>query len=256
MKLLNLEETESTNTYAAAHAAELENWTTVSARRQTGGRGQRGNSWESEEGKNLTFSVFFRPEEFRARDQFSLSEAVALAVVGALGDEGVEALVKWPNDIYVGDRKICGLLLEHAVMGMNLTHTVAGAGINVNQTIFRSDAPNPVSIKQLTGRDTDRETLLDNVTKRIRENCEKAYSEAGRRDLHREFLKKMWRNDGKFHPFSLPDGQRFEARIGDVEPGGLLVLEDRDGRLRRFAFKEVSFLTEPREAEDKTGEKG
>ena len=121
MKFLNLEETLSTNSYASARAAELEDWTVVSARRQTAGRGQRGNGWEAEEGKNLTFSVFFRPENFRARDQFALSEAVALAVVETLAGEGIEARVKWPNDIYVGDRKICGILIEHAVMGMNVS---------------------------------------------------------------------------------------------------------------------------------------
>ena len=241
MKFLNLEETLSTNSYASARAAELEDWTVVSARRQTAGRGQRGNGWEAEEGKNLTFSVFFRPENFRARDQFALSEAVALAVVETLAGEGVEARIKWPNDIYVGDRKICGILIEHAVMGMNVSSTVAGVGLNVNQARFLSDAPNPVSLIQLTGRESDLTGMLERLAELIRRNCEAAYTEEGRRELHRRFIDRLWRGDGRLHPFRLPDGTRFEARIADIEPAGFLLLETADGEMKRFAFKEVIF---------------
>ena len=118
MNYLELEETASTNTYATQHAGELADMTMVTARRQSAGRGQRGNSWESEPGRNLTFSLFFRPpRSLHPRSQFFISEAVALAIADALAGRGVEAMVKWPNDIYCGDRKICGILIEHSLFG-------------------------------------------------------------------------------------------------------------------------------------------
>ncbi len=241
MNVIHLSETESTNTYVSANAGRLEPWTIVAARRQTGGRGQRGNSWEAEEGKNLTFSMFMKPEGFPARDQFALSEAVALAVVDSLACQGIDARVKWPNDIYVGDRKICGILIEHVVTGMDITHTVAGVGLNVNQTEFRSDAPNPVSMANLAGREFDTEELLSDLGAKIRAYCERSFTPEGRSGLHGMFKNNLWRGDGAFHPFSEPDRERFEARIADVEPGGMLVLEKKDGSCSRYAFKEVVF---------------
>lgn len=167
MNLRLLESVDSTNNYAKANAASLPSPTMVVAREQTAGRGQRGNSWESEPGANLTFSVFVRLPEFPARRQFAVSEAVALAVADTLGVFGVQAKVKWPNDIYVGDRKICGILIEHALMGAELMHTVIGVGINVNQKRFLSPAPNPVSMRQLLGKETPVVAVREEVAARL-----------------------------------------------------------------------------------------
>ena len=245
MNVIHLSETESTNTYVSANAGSLEPWTIVEASCQTGGRGQRGNTWESEAGKNLTFSVLMRPADFPARDQFAISEAVALAVVETLAFYGIDARVKWPNDIYVGDRKICGILIEHAVTGMNITHTVAGVGLNVNQTEFRSDAPNPVSMANIAGHGFDLQDLLATLGEKIRSYCERSFNPEERPLLHGMFKRSLWRGDGGFHPFSRPGSGRFEARIADVEPGGMLVLESRDGERSRHAFKEVVFELNP-----------
>lgn len=249
MEIINLEETSSTNSYASDHAPELAPWTIVSTDHQTGGRGQRGNSWESEEGKNLTVSMIIKPEGFRARDQFSISEAVALAVVDLLYDYGINARVKWPNDIYVGDRKIAGILIEHSVLGMEISHSIAGIGLNVNQTEFLSDAPNPVSIAMLKNRELDRALLLKELGERLEHYCGLAFEPVGREYLHSFFKTLLWRGDSKFHPFSLPGGERFEGKIADVEEGGLLVLEKRDGSRSKYAFKEVVF-----ELDNKDGE--
>lgn len=246
MEYIVIEEAGSTNTVLAQRVQEMEEkaeMTMLRAVRQTQGRGQRGNSWESEPGKNLTASVFVHHNGFRASRQFSISEATALAVADTLEDFGVTAMVKWPNDIYVGDKKICGILIEHSVMGMNLSHSILGIGINLNQMEFVSDAPNPVSVRQLTGRAVDIERFSRTLGDRLETRLPGLTIESKRVKLHEEFLQRLWRGDGRMHPFSRrSDGQRFQARIVDIEPSGHLLLEDSEGNLTSHAFKEVEFL--------------
>lgn len=119
---------------------------------QTNGRGQRGNGWESGKGENLTFTVLLRPVHVPAQRQFAISEIASLSVVKYLQSKGLEAKIKWPNDIYIGDRKVCGILIEHSFSGVNLSVSIVGIGINLNQTIFASNAPNPTSVLLELGR--------------------------------------------------------------------------------------------------------
>lgn len=244
MKYLVLEEVDSTNSYISAHAAELEDMTMVMAGTQTAGRGQRGNSWESEPGLNLTFSLFFRPKGVKPAEQFAISEATALAVTDMLASAGIEAKVKWPNDIYVDDRKICGILIEHSLLGNSLEHSCLGIGINVNQTEFRSDAPNPVSMKMLTGTDHDLSQCAARVYSALETRLARTATPEGREALHKEFMARLWRGDGDFHPFRERNGgEEFEGRIVDVEPCGLMHLRAHGEETDRvYAFKEVEFL--------------
>lgn len=237
-----LEEAASTNTWLSQHIAGLPSMTVVTARAQIAGRGQRGNSWESEPGKNLTMSLLWRPENFAARRQFAASEAVALAVVDTLSDFGVPAKVKWPNDIYVGDRKIAGILIEHAVGGRDIMHTIVGIGLNVNQTVFVSDAPNPVSMARILGMETDVEDVLKSLLNHLSRRLADCMDEDTAGRMHAEYMTEMWRADGRPHQFSLPDGTRFEAAIAGVAPDGMLSLIDTNAVTRAFAFKEVSFI--------------
>lgn len=246
MKYLLLEQVDSTNSYVAVHADELEDMTFVAAAAQTAGRGQRGNSWESEPGMNLTFTLFHTPQGVQARDQFAISEAAALAVADTLRSYGIDALVKWPNDIYAGDRKIAGILIEHAVMGNAIHHSRIGIGLNVNQRIFRSDAPNPVSMAMLLGRDSDLTEVLTRLAEALRRRLDTASDPLLRTDLHREFLDTLWRRDGEPHPFRRRgDGRTFRATVEDVRPDGFLILRDEAGTAHSFAFKEVEFLLPP-----------
>lgn len=131
---------------------------------QTAGRGQRGNHWEAERGKNLLFGFLFHPTLVPVTHQFALSEALALAVRAALAehvDGGVT--VKWPNDVYWLDYKIAGMLLEHDVCGTQIATTLTGVGVNVNQTVFESDAPNPISLMKITGNHHSRAELLSKL---------------------------------------------------------------------------------------------
>lgn len=245
MRHIALDKVGSTNSWLSERASSLEAPVIVSAFEQEQGRGQRGNSWESEPGKNLTFSILVRQESFPAIRQFYISEAVSLAIADTLnGMFDLNAKIKWPNDIYVGDRKICGILIEHSVSGKNLIHTIIGAGINLNQERFLSDAPNPVSVKILVGESVDidcfRVICADNIMKRI------GYldSDENISRLHSEYLSFLWRADGQFHTFRhVRDNRLFEGKISDVEPLGYLNVLDADsGEIYKFAFKEVEFI--------------
>ena len=248
MKFLLLEEVGSTNSYAAVHAAELDDMTMILADAQTSGRGQRGNSWEAEPGRNLTFTLFHTPEQMPAARQFLISEATALAVCDFLASEGADCMVKWPNDIYAGDRKICGILIENSLIGARIDHTRIGVGLNINQREFRSDAPNPVSLVQLTGRELDLSSasarLGEYLAARLRQASAYAAKDPSESSLHSEFLKKLYRNDGRLYPYRRrEDGKRFAARIAGVDPAGpLLLLEEGKDTPEQFAFKEVEFL--------------
>lgn len=243
MKTIQLEETDSTNSWCSAHISELDHLTMVRSSRQTAGRGQRGNSWESEPGRNLTFSVVLRPRDFRASLQFSLSEAVALAVADTLGWYGIPAKVKWPNDVYVGDRKISGILIEHAVGGTDIIHSVCGVGLNVNQATFLSDAPNPVSMRQISGGEYDLDEVAGVFGRALEQTIGLTASPGGREMLHADFMRRLWRGDGMAHPFrDTSTGEEFRAVIADVEPDGHLRLLDEKMTPRRYAFKEVEFV--------------
>lgn len=243
MKRIHLKETESTNTWVKQNGADLPSPVMVTATRQTAGRGQRGNTWESEEGMNITMSMLWRPADFPARRQFAISEAVSLAVTDTLAEYGIEAHVKWPNDIYVGDRKICGILIEHEVAGMNISATIIGAGLNVNQRRFRSDAPNPVSMYQLLRRDSDIEEVLQHLADHLERRLEEAVASPDA--LHSEYMRLLWRGDGELYPFATPSGEMFMGRITAVDSMGMLSITDSVSAVRTFAFKEVSFLLPP-----------
>lgn len=244
MKYIRLEETDSTNSYVGLHLSELESPACVMALSQTRGRGQRGNSWESEPGRNLTFSILYRPQDMPARLQFAISEATALGIADYLKAKGVAATVKWPNDIYVGDRKICGILIENKLMGSRIESVIIGAGINLNQERFVSDAPNPVSLTQLTGERYDLEAEMQRVGAAIERRLGQTGDDAGRAELHADFMRQLWRGDGLPYPFRRRDnGGVFDGIISDVAPTGELTIKDcQTGEKSIFLFKEVEFI--------------
>lgn len=248
METVFIEETDSTNNWIAQNEKNLTAPVVVRCHTQRAGRGQRGNSWESEPGKNFTGSVLLKPESFPASRQFLLSEAVALAVKDTLEEYGIKAKVKWPNDIYVGNKKICGILVEHVVTGCNITRTIAGIGVNVNQECFYSDAPNPTSMVIETGRIYN----LEEVSEKLGENIGRRVGipdtladgiSVNPESLHSEFTASLWRNDGQFHPFiDKKRGETILARIENVGFDGMLTVTTDSGEKREFAFKEIEFV--------------
>lgn len=238
--LIDLAETNSTNVYLRqlCDRREASEFTVVVAGFQTAGKGQRGNSWEAERGKNLLFSLLLKPDFLPACQQFLLSQIVSVSIWEALEARCGDISIKWPNDIYWRDKKICGILIEHDMQGANLAQTVIGIGLNVNQEVFRSDAPNPVSLKQITGGELDCYELLRDLLRRML-----AYYEALRRGdtsaVVRRYDEALYRK-GRLARYSDAGGV-FRGRILRVEPNGLLVIGDEEGRERTYAFKEVSY---------------
>lgn len=236
-----LPETASTNTYLKQLCRDriLPEGYTVYTDRQTAGRGQRGNSWESEPGMNITMTLLLRPVHIPIREQFRISQVVALGVTDILGRETDGFSIKWPNDIYWHDKKIAGILIENTLSGTEYSEAIVGIGLNVNQRQFVSDAPNPVSLRQITGHDYDLGALLRQLVEAIHIRYEQSKSPA--HTLHAEYMERLYRRDG-FYRYSTPGGEIFEARVAAIEPDGFLCLEKRTGEMSRFAFKEVSFL--------------
>ena len=205
---------ETTSTNDLAREERYGHGDVICAERQTAGRGQRGHTWTSPEGVNLLFSVVLCPTFLPAGEQFLLSQAVALALVDTLGTCGIDARIKWTNDIYAGDRKLVGILIEHHLAGGRLARTVAGIGINVNQTEFDPALPNPTSMALEAGRTFDREEVLNRFHAALMRRY--AALEAGDRvPLAEEYRRRMYRIDAP-QAFRLPDGTRFTGVIRGV----------------------------------------
>ena len=241
MEIIELEETASTNSWLAARARESSEGLTVLCRRQTAGRGQRGNSWESEPGKNITMSLLLKPAELHPSRQFLVSQAVSVAIVTVLSRylPGHEVCIKWPNDIYVSDRKICGILTQSGI-----NHCIVGMGINVNQTRFFSDAPNPVSMTMLTGREYPPRALAEEIVREIlRETA--AITADNTAGLQKRYSAMLWRREGYWPYTDNLRGERIMARIAGVAPDGILSLQlAGSAEARSFAFKEVAACLE------------
>lgn len=239
MNIIWEEEATSTNTLLRG-MVDAEHGTVVAARRQTAGRGQRGNTWESADGANLTFSILVRPVAILPAKQMAISRAVSLAIVRWLDEylpEGEEASIKWPNDIYVGNRKICGILIENILTVGGIERSIIGVGININQMEFVSDAPNPVSLSQLTGECYPLDRLLEEVAHDIVALVEAEDSAAGELTVQ-DYMARLWRRDGYYR--YRDEKAEFMARIEAVAPNGMLTLRRADGTVSTYAFKEVA----------------
>ena len=207
---------------------------------QTAGRGQRGHEWHSRKGENLTFSVVLEPTFVPIAKQFSVSEVVALSLVDMLAEYGIDAKIKWTNDIYVGDRKLVGILIEHSLAPTSLRRTIVGVGINVNQTEFDASLPNPVSMAQLLGKELDAEAVLKCFLTHLQRNYE-LLREGGAEALHDRYNALLYRKN-EYHTYALPSGEKFCAKIIGTAPSGALRLEDKSGNTKDYLFKEVEFI--------------
>ena len=168
-KIIHLSQTTSTNSYAKKYIEEHQagEGTIIVAHEQTSGRGYGENTWESEPGKNLTFSLILYPVFIKAADFFRISQFVSLGLVDVLEKHLSEGIsIKWPNDIYYKDDKIAGILIENSILRDKIDSSVIGVGLNVNQEVF-AHAPNPVSLKQITGKEYDLEILLEEMVRSI-----------------------------------------------------------------------------------------
>ncbi len=231
----------STNNYAnqLIMSKEAEEGTVVLSYFQEKGRGQRGNFWESEGGKNVLMSVILFPGFLKAEKQFMLSKIAGLALYDFLISETSDVSIKWPNDLYVGNKKITGILIENGIKGRNVNSSVLGIGLNLNQEQFISEAPNPVSLKQLTGKPYE----IANVAEKLVGLVFQWYDRLKAGDFEyidtvyfdRLFRKNTW---SVFNKGSV----EFEAKIIGIGEFGQLILEERDGNISGYMFKEVGYV--------------
>jgi BirA family biotin operon repressor/biotin-[acetyl-CoA-carboxylase] ligase len=239
-RLIFLNETVSTNNYLREYLKKesLPEGSVIAADYQTGGRGQTGNNWESAPGKNLLFSLVIYPESIVPNRQFAISQIASLAVKETLDAYTNHISVKWPNDIYWQDKKICGILIENDLTGTTIHRSLIGIGINLNQTVFESSAPNPVSLALITGKVYDKRDVLERFL-RIFYAYYLLVLQEKFTEIKDAYMQALYRKEG-YHPFSGPEGS-FSARIYDIETTGHLLLQLENGEVCRYAFKEVSW---------------
>ena len=238
----HINQCDSTNAYLQRLVAETDapEGTVVSTSFQTNGRGQLSNVWEAEEGKNILCSILLRPTSLPIKSQFLISQAISVAIVDVLNSYLDGFFIKWPNDIYYKEDKIAGILIENTLSSAGISTCIIGLGLNVNQQTFRSDAPNPISLFNIIGRETSVPELLQSILERFNKVYELAYTNVA---LLRENYFNNLLFSGKMRMYSDESGE-FIGKIVDVENDGHLIIEDVEGTKRRYAFKEIQFKRE------------
>lgn len=240
-KIVYLRETQSTQSFLteADKSNDLEEFYMVYTFKQTAGKGQGRNKWESEEEKNVCFSFVLRPLFLDPCKQYEISETISLAIAETVKNFGVKNVrVKWPNDIYVGEKKICGILTQNKIIGACLSAVYIGVGLNVNQKEFIF-APNPTSLRLETGKEFDKEkvlfALMDNIKKYYNRLREGKFS-----DLRQRYVDELL-FVGEYRPY-IYLGKEIEAKITSVNEYGHLVLQDRRGRGYVAELKQLQFV--------------
>lgn len=266
-----LDTVDSTNEEARRRISDIDNLSVLSARSQTSGKGQRGNIWSSAPGENLTLSIILKFASsaletvgnaseilppLQAYDQFAISEIAALSVVDFLAGHDIEARIKWPNDIYVGKRKICGILIENSLRGEYLASSIVGIGLNVNQRNFDVSLPNPTSMSLCINQQEvsadgavsplDIEECIEELTDIFKKYIRRYTRQTGGLlKLRRLYLSQLWRLDepARFTDQRVsPSGREFTGTIRGLSDVGNLLIETEEGELREFAFKEIGYI--------------
>ena len=243
MYLFKLNATDSTNSYLKqlSRNEKLGKWTVVTAKFQTKGRGQKGAVWESESGKNLMCSILVKLDGVKAEDQFMLNCAVSTGIHHYLKRYNLPKLtVKWPNDIMSVSRKLGGILIENTLFKGEISQSIIGIGINVNQESFSDDLPAAVSLKQLTGSEIDLEIFLQDLLNSIQNKFDLVFD---RRydELKSLYEAHLYRKD-KVRTYKNFKGEQFSGIIRGVNDQGTLQIEREDGTMDTYNFKEVTYM--------------
>ena len=243
MYLFKLDATDSTNSYLKqlSKNENLGKWTVVTAEFQTNGRGQKGAVWESDKGKNLMCSILVKLNGVKAEDQFMLNCAVSTGIHHYLKRYNLPKLtVKWPNDIMSVSRKLGGILIENTLFKGEISQSILGIGINVNQESFSDDLPSAVSLKQLTGLEIDLDLFLQDLLNAIQNKFDLVFD--NRYDeLKSLYESNLYRKD-KVRTYKNFKGEQFAGIIRGVNYQGSLQIEREDGTMDSYNFKEVSYL--------------
>jgi BirA family biotin operon repressor/biotin-[acetyl-CoA-carboxylase] ligase len=240
-KIFRFEKLASTNSHAAMliRNGEAPEGTVVLSLFQTDGRGQAGNKWESKKGKNLLFSIILYPSSVNPEEQFSISIAVSLGICDFLDSKINGCKIKWPNDIYLGNDKIAGILIENSLIGENIESCVAGIGLNINQEIFSPSVSNPVSLKLVTGIEYDTDACL----KELLIDLDMRYRDLLYGDMEKmrkEYVTRLYRLK-EYYGFKAGKNS-FKARITGISASGLLKIEKDDGTKEEYSYKGINYI--------------
>jgi BirA family transcriptional regulator, biotin operon repressor / biotin---[acetyl-CoA-carboxylase] ligase len=243
--LIKLLSVDSTNNYLkklTSNSEPLPNGTVIMAENQYAGRGQQGNIWHAESGKNLTFSVYLTTDFITIGKQFMLNMAISIALNNALVKYLPAGLsIKWPNDVYFANKKIGGVLIENTIVGNRLKHTIIGIGLNVNQTVFAKELENKAgSIAQILQQDVDLTKLLNEICTQIEQLYLKLKN--NETSLSTLYTAKLYKINQLAKYRSLVDGRIFEGQIEGITAMGLLKIKPLNGDSIEFNFKEIEFL--------------
>ena len=238
VKIIRLDEVNSTQQTAREwlEAGRIQEETLITARYQRAGKGRGTATWDSRKDENLLFTWVLFPEFLPPERQFCLSMTMALAVADLVAQYMEGVTVKWPNDIYTGDKKVAGILIENNIQGNRVVSSLTGVGINVNQTEFDRTIPNPASLRTLTGRIYDMEKILKQLINLFGQRYE--FLKENREDLLlHEYITRLYLYDEE--AFFKTQAGRIKARITGVDRYGRLLLADKDGSIRAYAMEEV-----------------
>ena len=242
MQLIKLDATTSTNAYLKQLAQEkqLHDFTVVVSGEQTQGRGQQGNTWTSEKGKNLTVSILKYFDSIKINQGFDLNCLVSLAIYEVLKELSIpDIAVKWPNDIMSGNKKLCGILIENTLKGQFIKKSIIGFGLNVNQTLFNG-LPNATSMKLISGVEYDLEDVFERIVRRLRYNLVQKYT-ANTYLIRQEYEGVLFRK-GSLSKFISTDSGEFKGTITGITSAGQLVVQNVNGGVEKYGFKEIQFV--------------
>jgi BirA family biotin operon repressor/biotin-[acetyl-CoA-carboxylase] ligase len=239
--IIKLETVNSTNLYLndLCKTWNLEEGTLVVAEEQISGRGQLNNKWESKHGENLLMSFILYPHFLGAENQFMLSKIAALGVFEFLNGYLENVKIKWPNDIYVGDKKIAGILIENSLRGNTISNSIIGIGLNINQILFSKEIPNPTSMKLETKQTFDLEKLLTELCEKFSVNYNELKSGKDKA-INNQYIANLYKHN-VLSRYRDKDGA-FTAKIIGIDESGRLCLQDSNNQSRKYAFKEVEFI--------------
>ncbi len=211
----------------------------IQAGDQTQGKGNGTNQWESEKGENLTFSLVVEPHFLQPAEQFILTQVISMALYESISKTlpSENLFIKWPNDLYYNKKKIAGVLIQNYVKGQQINFAIIGVGLNVNQKIFLSDAPNPASLIHFTENEMDIPSLLDEILKAFERHYDALEDPQKRFELHQKYLDHLYLRN-QWSNFSDISGT-FSGKITGINDYGQLLIEDSNGNQRVFGFKEV-----------------
>ncbi len=245
-RTIHLDEIDSTNSFAQELISKTSptEGTLILADYQAGGKGQIGRKWHSNKGVNILATYIIKPVFIDIADQFLLNMAISIGVYRTISAWlDAEVKIKWPNDIYVADRKICGMLIQNFLRGNKISHTIIGLGINVNQRDFPEDIPNPTSLSIELLQDIDRAEVISHLSSTLEKYYLLCRHANNFQDIKTQYLSHLYRFN-QFQEYRDNQGNVFSARIIDVSHEGKLILEQDSGSIKAFAFREIQYLWE------------